>query len=351
MEIAGKIFEAITGSHLYKLNTPQSDIDIRGVFVTTLENRLTFGQYKEQINDNTNDIIFYEFRRFVELLLKSNPTMIEMLFIPPEQVIYKTVLWEEVIAQKDIFVSKQLRNTFGGYAIQQIKKARGHKKKIVNPVAKERKTVLDYAYILTPLGSITLRQWLYQQRGLGKKQSSYGVSKVNNAENIYYIYFNPDKVDKYRGILNNDETSTEIRLSSIDKEDIMKYNILYYNPSIYSHYCTKYNEYWQWVNHRNPERYKVNQEHGKGYDSKNMMHCFRLLYTGIEIAKTGQYNPVPQEHLRTKLMNIRKGLLEYDDLIAEAEDLLNNLDTKFNNSSLPDIIDINKVNKLIKDLL
>ena len=50
-------------------------------------------------------------------------------------------------------------------------------------------------------------------------------------------------------------------------------------------YCKDYKAYWDWVKHRNESRYQNNIEHGKNYDSKNMMHTFRLLHMAQEIAE------------------------------------------------------------------
>ncbi|UFH53186.1 hypothetical protein [Spirosoma sp. KNUC1025] len=51
------------------------------------------------------------------------------------------------------FLSKLCRDTFAGYAISQIKKARGLNKKILNPLPKERKSLLNFCYVLPGLGS------------------------------------------------------------------------------------------------------------------------------------------------------------------------------------------------------
>ena len=67
-------FEYIRGSHAYGLNTPTSDEDRGGVFICPKEMLYGLrGSYIEQVADEKNDTVFYEFGRWVELLLKSNP--------------------------------------------------------------------------------------------------------------------------------------------------------------------------------------------------------------------------------------------------------------------------------------
>ena len=74
-------YEYRRGSHMYHLNTPQSDEDTGGVFIcppSMLEGLRS--EYVEQVADEKNDTVFYEFGRWIELLCKSNPTALESLF-------------------------------------------------------------------------------------------------------------------------------------------------------------------------------------------------------------------------------------------------------------------------------
>jgi hypothetical protein len=85
------LFEAISGSHAYGLATPQSDTDIKGVFY--LPRRLYYGlDYLPQISDAGNDTTYYELGRFVELLLASNPTALELLAIKHGAFTYDALL-------------------------------------------------------------------------------------------------------------------------------------------------------------------------------------------------------------------------------------------------------------------
>jgi predicted nucleotidyltransferase len=66
------LLQCISGSKAYGLDTPQSDTDIKGVFA--LPKHSFYGlNYTEQVNNPTNDIVYYELKRFFELLLCNNP--------------------------------------------------------------------------------------------------------------------------------------------------------------------------------------------------------------------------------------------------------------------------------------
>ncbi|UFH53185.1 DNA polymerase beta superfamily protein [Spirosoma sp. KNUC1025] len=72
------LFECISGSRAYGTDLPTSDTDIRGVFV--LPQAELYGlHYVAQVNDDKNDVIFYELGRFVEFLSKNNPNILELL--------------------------------------------------------------------------------------------------------------------------------------------------------------------------------------------------------------------------------------------------------------------------------
>lgn len=120
------IFETITGSKAYGLDTASSDTDIKGVFV--LPKDMFYGlEYTPQVNNETNDIVYYELKRFMELLSKSNPNMLEMLCLPERCVLQKHPVME--MLQPAMFVSKICEQSFANYAFTQIKKLMGWKRK------------------------------------------------------------------------------------------------------------------------------------------------------------------------------------------------------------------------------
>jgi uncharacterized protein len=326
------LYKVIAGSKAYGLDLPDSDTDIRGIFLQPNEFRLGIG-YVEQVANIKNDIIYYELNRFMNLLTQNNPNILENLFVPNDKILYFNKKIKPLYDNRNLFLTKKIKYTFGGYAISQIKKARGLNKKIVNPIDKKRKNPLDFCYVLTSTGTVNLKDWLsYQSSPERKKQSNYGVSKVNNAENVYYFYFG-----EYRGILNDDETSCELRMSSIPKSEVPNYNIMIYNINGYSCYCKEYKEYWDWEKNRNPQRYNDNISHNQGYDGKNMMHCLRMLDMAIEIAEGKGINLIRSN--RDWLLSIRKGLVSYDEIMKLIETKKEKMDELFDKCNLPDQVD------------
>lgn len=70
------------GSVAYGLNTPSSDKDERYVFQNTeIDTILGMSKYEDQINQNeTEDRVGYELRRYFQLLRKTNSSVMELLF-------------------------------------------------------------------------------------------------------------------------------------------------------------------------------------------------------------------------------------------------------------------------------
>lgn len=320
------IFEAKGGSHAYGTSLPTSDVDIRGVFVQPPEDILKYG-YVDQVSDEKNDIVFYELRRFFQLLSKNNPNIVELLYIPEDCVIYKHPVYKRIEKNRDQFITKQCRLTFGGYAIGQIKKARGYNKKINWEESQmTRKTVLDFCYLLINGKSVPLKEYLKEA---GMSQEQYSLAKIDHAHDVYAMYHYPS------GIVSDEEKANDVQLTSIPKGYYAS-GYLTFNKDAYSIHCKRHREYQTWLKERNEDRFKMNKDHGKNYDSKNMMHTFRLLKTALEIAENGKINVRrPAEEIDI-LMKIRKGEYAYDKLLSKAEEMIDQLDEAFENSSLPE---------------
>jgi len=329
------IFEVITGSKAYGLDTAKSDTDIRGVFVLPKDEFYGL-DYVEQVNNETNDIVYYELKRFMQLLAKNNPNILEMLSIPEPCVLHKHAIMD--LVKPDIFLSKLCEQTFANYAWTQIKKAYGLEKKIVNPVDEEKKSVLDFCFVYEGREAILVQKYLETK---GMKENRMGLTVIQHLRDCYNLFYS-DNIS-YAGIVRKEE-SNDVCVSSIPKGE-NPVAMLYFNKDAYSGYCKKYKEYWDWVEKRNDERYKTTMQHGKNYDSKNMMHVFRLLLMAKEIAVEGKINVHRKD--REFLLAVKEGKFEYDDLVQKAEILKNELPLLYQQSKLIDEPDIYRINELL----
>jgi len=369
---ARPLYLVIRGSHAYGTNVETSDTDYAGVFIQSQDDILG-NSYKEQINDDKNDIVIYEIRRFIELLGSNNPTVLELLNTPEDCVVYKDPIFDEVLNNKEKFITKICSKSFGGYAKQQISKAKGQDKKQNWEKDKvTRKDVLDFVYVIEGEKSIPWKFWnddSYEEKFIG-------VVNVPNARDIYAVYFDQHAEEcfsekyseekreenkiyhkekygyyglSYKGLVKtgegaNSAESNQLRLSSIPKGE-SPICIVTYNKDGYTQHCKDYLSYQEWLENRNEARWVDVKSHGQKIDGKNMMHCKRLMGMAREIAE-GKGIIVRRPDAEY-LISIRKGEVNLQTLIDGVESEIIEIDNLFNSSNLPDFVDNNFVNNLI----
>ena len=171
-----------------------------------------------------------------------------------------------------------------------------------------------------------------------------GLSAILHLKDCYNLFYSES--DFYTGIIRKDEAN-DVCLSNIPREET-PVGLMYFNKDGYSVYCKKYKEYWDWVEKRNDERYKTTLAHGKNYDSKNMMHVFRLLLMAREIAIEGTVNVWRKD--REFLLDIKLGKFEYDELVSKAEELKAELAGLYERSGLKDEPVIEEINELLVEV-
>lgn len=334
------LLESISGSRAYGLALPSSDTDYKGVFVQA--KKQFYGLHiVEQISSPGNDEVFYELRRFADLLAKNNPNILEMLNAPADCIVYRHPLFE--LFRPSDFLSKLCKDTFAGYAITQIKKARGLNKKIHNPQEPERKTPLHFCYVVKNQGSMALLKWLEEQN---LRQEHCGLVNIPNMRDMYALFYDHSGDLGFSGVIQK-ETSNEVALSSVPK-GAAPLAILSFNKDGYSAYCKTYREYWEWVKLRNEERYQNTLQHGKNYDAKNMMHTFRLLDMAAEILRDGEV--IVRRPNREELLAVRRGEFLYEDLIIRAEEKIAYINELYERCTLPETPDLERIEELIYEV-
>ena len=181
------LYEYIRGSHAYGLNVETSDVDTGGVYITTPDVlRGLRVNYLEQISDKKGDNVWYEIGRFLELLMTSNPNMLEALFVPERCIIYKHPVMDVILKNRKKFLCKKVFKALSGYSYDQIQKARGLNKKITKPI-KYRQNVIDFCWTFDGCqGSMRLLDWLNAH---GMKQKYCGLTSIDNMPGVYGLYY------------------------------------------------------------------------------------------------------------------------------------------------------------------
>ena len=367
----------IRGSRAYGTNLPESDTDYAGVYIQSQDDILG-SNYIPQIADVKNDIVFYEIKRFVELLSSNNPTVLELLNTPDDRVIFKHYSFNNLLNIKDKFITKVCASSFGGYGTQQIKKAKGlDKKQNWEDDKMTKKDLLDFCFVIRDEKAIPWKKWnsaptrQYEEKYIGavKIPNSPGMyaffydrkaflcfsqslsnTQRNKAKKEYKKEIVGNTVLGYRGLINQDEEGNEsnsLRLSSIPKGE-KPFVLISYNQNGYSSHCTEFKSYQEWLKNRNENRYVDVKEHGQKIDGKNMMHCVRLLDMAMEIAQ-GK-GVIVRRPNRDYLLSIRKGKVDLSTLITNAESYIKKIDELFDKSNLPKSVDKKLAHQVLIDI-
>ena len=377
IENKGLAYKFVRGSQLYNTALPngQSDTDYGGVYITDNDTLLGLSEnYEPQISDEKHDTTYYELGRWVELLMKANPNALESLFVPEDKVVGKIhPAIQLIIDNKDLFLTKEAIKSTSGYAYSQVKRARGHNKKCVNPVT-EKKDVLDFCYTFKGQGSQSMKEFL-EERGLDQKYC--GLVNIPNMKDVYGVYYDfaahhkfeprnetfndfvvsfgdtfcrdvilrEDKKEffGYSGIVHPEGKSNEVRLSSIPKGE-QPICFMTYNQQGYESHCKRYKEYQEWLENRNEQRYASNGN--SNYDRKNMGHTVRLLHMGKELAENKGFNVV-RTWDREMILDIRNGKYTYEEIMEYVNKTYNEMMVAYDTCTLPETVDRNKVNELL----
>lgn len=129
------IFKGVFGSHLYGLETNNSDLDMKGVYCPKLED-IIFNNYKETIEETSKEVdtSFYAVTKFVNILNKSDTISMDMLHTPKEMTLSSSPLWRELVSHRKDLYAKSMRGILGYIRTQASKY--GHKVQRYNELVK-----------------------------------------------------------------------------------------------------------------------------------------------------------------------------------------------------------------------
>ena len=330
------IFRGVVGSHAYGTANEHSDVDTRGIFVVPSAAYVRLQPPPKQVSDTRNDHTFYSLLRFAELMAESNPTTTEMLYLPKDCILRSTPAFELLVANRSLFISQKAVESHLGYAVSQMKKAKGCNKRVWNPWPETPPEPEDYCAFLSDV-----RQFPRPLKDSGVDLRTCLASHLSKSvtADIFHVY-------DYGKVTGGVFRGGAPVVASVPKEDAdCRIGVLIFNKQAFESAKRQHQEYWNWRRHRNEARW-VQQERGQlDYDAKNMMHLTRLLFSGENIVKNGA--PIIRfegEKLKT-LLSIRRGEWTFDEIMAHAEKIQSSIES--GKGRLPPDCDRGKVDELI----
>lgn len=292
------IFLALGGSQAHGTARAGSDVDVRGVCVVPLRERLSlFGRFEQHEGElpgpllarverhlrarasgddglapvvvpPKTECLVFELGKFVSLLAAANPSALEVLFTDERDWVLDTPTWRALHAQRQLFLTRRVHQTFVGYAHAQLKRIETH------------------------------RAWLLSPPTHEPTRSAFGPPGAPG-----------DKA--YRAARK------------------------------------RWAQYLSWQAHRNAQRAALERAHG--YDTKHAMHLVRLMRMGLEALETGALN-VRREDAE-ELRAIRDGALTFVELSALADELTQRMAEVAPTSPLPEDVDTARVDDLAVGLM
>ena len=301
------ILLGLGGSHAYNLAQPTSDIDIRGIALNSKEEILLSKDF-EQVIDNPTDTVIYSFNKMINLLSENNPNTLEILFLHPEHYLYLSDIGQELLNNRDLFVSKKCISSFYGYSEQQARR-------MLNKAARKQSQEEFEQYILNTINNAS---YTFKERHF-----PYDDSSVN-------LYIDKSHQEGF-----NTEIYMDIDLKHYPLRDWT--GLWNEMKAIVSSY-TKFGK-------RN-ERAAAHDKLGKHQSCLIM-----LLMNAIDLLETGNFSVYQEGERRNLLMDIRnkKYLDDNSQPTEEFNDLLNEYKKRFEyakkNTSLPDVPDYKRINE------
>ena len=310
----GTIFLARSGSHSYGTNIASSDEDFRGICIPTKKYFLGNLHHFEQaeLKAPNPDVNIYDIRKFFGLAAASNPNIIETLFVSPEDQLLVSELGQQLINNRDKFLSKRVRFSFAGYAHSQLKRIQLHRGYLLNPPTKYPTR--------TDLG-------LPEQSLIPQDQLSAAEADIQKELDKFNFDFLEEVSEPVKiGIRNIMAEMLAVLEITTDEQWLSAARTIGLSDNfieimrqerIYKNLKSQWDKYQDWKKNRNPARAAMEEKFG--YDGKHALHLIRLLRMCVEMLSTGQV--IVKRPDFEELLEIRGGVWLYDRLIEEAEAL------------------------------
>lgn len=298
------------GSHLYGLATENSDLDYIGVFLNTpdelyglktcevIEENTVSKQDNGKNDKDAIDCKYYSLAKFCNLALGCNPTILEVLFVNPENIVFCDTIGQHLLDNRHLFLSKKAYNSFLGYAISQKKKS------------------------------------FVKAENLKKLTEAYKVLNSIEYNKLCKTMLYESKIDEHPDIVCSNIVNTD------DYPNYITIGDLHFSNQKLIDVKRKIEDRLNKASHRSDNMLK------HGLDYKFMSHTVRLLYEGLELLKTGHITfPLIQRDL---LMDIKLGKMNNTSII----ELIKTLEQKIKDITinLPNKPNIEGVNNLLVDI-
>lgn len=281
------VLESVVGSQAWGLAGEDSDEDRRGVFVLPLPWTAGLGEPPRDVATPDATSAHWDVRKAVQLGLRADPGMLEMLFVDSCEA--RDEMGEWLHAARQVFVSRAIYGSFGRYALSQLERLRHGQALIADCEAAlawlraDPDLTLDATALLMAGGS-----------GSGARPGARGVAAAK------------ERLKQLARALHDQGHVTERSFSAL-KELAASERA----ASV-------------------PRRFRP----------KNAYNLLRLLRAAIDWLTTGEPRLRVEGSFRERLLLIKSGTVPLEEVVAEAEALTPELEEARTRTKLPELPDI-----------
>lgn len=315
------------GSHAYGLNTPTSDIDLKGVAIPPREYFLGFQQRFEQAESkDPYDMVVYEVRKFFNLAAECNPNIIEVLWADESTFRVLTPLGRRLVEARERFLSRKARFTFSGYAHAQLKRIQLHHRWLKNPPS-HQPTRAEFG--LPERTLIPADQLAAAQSAIQKKLETWNLEDLSGVEPATRLAIQNSMAVQLAEIQVSASNLWQGAARTLGYDE--NFILLLDRERQYTGRQRDWEQYQNWKASRNPKRAELEAKFG--YDTKHGMHLVRLMKMCKEIMEIGKVQVKRPD--REELLAIRNGAWSYEQLIAWADESEKSMEDLYKKSTLP----------------
>ena len=286
------IFLGRQGSYLYGTNTPESDLDIKGIFIPS-KDIMYLGNVPKTIQNDTNkakgvkntkddvDIQLFSIQYFFQLAMEGQTIAIDMLHTNFKNILENSYEWFKIQSLRELFYSKNM-SAFIGYAKKQAE--------LYSLKGSRLTSLRNCINILSKYDGLLKHLW----------------NSLPQDENSQFIESSPNGIKQYKicGKILQENMSIDSALGFINTQ-IEKYG----------------------------ER-ALKSESNDGYDHKAFSHSIRAAYELEELFSEGNIT-FPLKNVE-RVLDIKLGKVPYKEVIDELVLIIDRVKELADNSIFPE---------------
>lgn len=303
------LVDMVYGSHLYGLNTPESDTDYKGIIIPDFDfiiseqkfvDRSSTGDQHSRNGAGDVDRQMFSLMGFMKMAYKGETTAIDMLHANPEHILQSSPEWEWLQTNRKLFYTRSM-SSYIGYC---------------------RKQAAKYCIKGSRLDAIqTVKQYLTKA---STKSGYTTLSAPDIRAGLEGIAMTNEFVSVVDGFQKGDKWIDKTVLIVCEAKHDFTSKIEYVIDSLQK----KYDSY--------GERAKL-AEKNEGVDWKALSHALRVGYQAREIFINGDFEyPLKETQI---IMDVKQGKMNFSDTKVLLEELVDEVIALSKNSDLPDTVD------------